>query len=209
MRWSFRRIAIGMLLMLLGSVLTPTAKAESDQVRIVVPYGLAYLPTYIAVDRGLIEQHAKAAGLGDIKVTLVHMASGPASSDLLLSGDADLAMGGCGPACILWDKTRGAGRVRIVTPFSSSPIWMLSNDPHIQSIRDIGPNDRIAVSAVKVTGQALALQMAAANEFGWASGSASIQIWFRCPTPTEWPCCFAAREWSGHRPRSSRSASRR
>jgi NitT/TauT family transport system substrate-binding protein len=155
------------LLMLLGVAIASPARAESDHVRIVVPYGLAYLPTYIAADRGLIEKYAKAAGLGDIKVTLVHMASGPASSDMLLAGDADLAMGGFGPAFILWDKTRGAGKVRIVTPLSSSPIWVLTNDPRIQSIRDFGPNDRIAVSAIKVTAQALALQMAAAKEWGW------------------------------------------
>mgnify|MGYP000662176346 CR=1 FL=1 len=44
------------------------ARAEADQVRIVMPYGLAYLPTYIAVDRGLIQKHAAAAGLGAVKV---------------------------------------------------------------------------------------------------------------------------------------------
>jgi NitT/TauT family transport system substrate-binding protein len=155
------------LLLLLGMILAPSAKAESNQVRIVMPYGLGYLPTYVAVDRGLIEKHAKAAGLADIKVSIRHMASGPASSDLLLAGDADLAMGGFGPAFVLWDKTRGPGKVRIVTPLSGSPIWVLSNDPRIQSIRDFGPNDRIAVSAIKVTAQALALEMAAAKEWGW------------------------------------------
>jgi NitT/TauT family transport system substrate-binding protein len=167
MKSSSCKTALAALLLLFGAALTPPAEAESDQVRIVIPYGLAYLPTYVAVDRGLIEKHAMAAGLGPIKVTLVHMASGPASSDLLLSGDADLAMGGFGPAFVLWDKTRGARKVRIVTPLSGSPIWLLSNDPHIQSIRDFGPNDRIAVSAIKVTAQALSLQMAAAREYGW------------------------------------------
>ncbi len=161
-----RRTALATLLLLLP-ILTPLSRAESNQVRIVMPYGLAYLPAYVVVDRGLIEQHAKAAGLGEIKVTLLHMASGPASSDLLLAGDADLAMGGFGPAFVLWDKTRGPGKVRIVTPLSSSPIWLLTNDPHIHSIRDFGPNDRIAVSAIKVTAQALSLQMAAAKEYGW------------------------------------------
>jgi NitT/TauT family transport system substrate-binding protein len=166
MQRPFRHIALAVFL-LLGAAVAPPARAESGQVRIVMPYGLAYLPTYVAVDGGLIEKHAKAAGLGDVKVTLLHMASGPASSDVLLAGDADIAMGGFGPAFILWDKTRGAGKVRIVTPQSSSPIWVLTNDPHIQSIRDFGPNDRIAVSAIKVTAQALALQMAAAKEWGW------------------------------------------
>ena len=98
---------VGWFLVALAFVTQP-ARAEQQQVRIVMPYGLGYLPTYIAVDRGLIEKHAKAAGLDDIKVTLQHMASGPASSDLLLAGDADLAMGGFGPAFVLWDKTRGA-----------------------------------------------------------------------------------------------------
>ncbi len=166
------RIVRLVLLLLMGLALTGlgagrAAHAEADQVRIVMPYGLAYLPTYVAVDRGLIQKHATAAGLGPIKVTLTHMASGPASSDILLAGDADLAMGGFGPAFILWDKTRGAQRVRAVTPLSGGSIRLLSTDPRIRSIRDFGPNDRIAVSAIKVTAQAIALQMAAAKEWGW------------------------------------------
>ncbi len=159
-----RRAALAVSLLLAAAA---PVWAEADQVRIVMPYGLAYLPTYIAVDRELIQKHAKAAGLGDVKVTVTHMASGPTSSDVLLAGDADLAMGGFGPAFILWDKTRGAQRVRGVTPLSGGPILLLTTDPRIHSIRDYGPNDRIAVSAIKVTAQAIALQMAAAKEWGW------------------------------------------
>ena len=155
------------MLLLPGLLLAPPVRAESNEVRIVMPYGLAYLPVYVAADRGMIQKAATAAGLGDIKVTVQHMASGPASSDLLLSGDADLAMGGFGPAYVLWDKTRAAQKVRIVTPLSSGPIWLLSNDPKLKTIRDIGPNDRIAISALKVTAQAIAMQMAAAREYGW------------------------------------------
>src|SRR3954471_7603766 len=98
MQKRFRLASITALLFMAGLVLAPACRAESQQVRIVMPYGLGYLPAYIAVDRGLIKKHAKAAGLDDIKVTLQHMASGPASSDMLLAGDADLAMGGFGPA---------------------------------------------------------------------------------------------------------------
>jgi NitT/TauT family transport system substrate-binding protein len=162
-----RRLFPALLLLSLGLAVLPAARAETNQVRIVMPYGLAYLPTYVAVDRGLIQKHAKAAGLPDVTVTLTHMASGPASSDLILAGDADLAMGGFGPAFVLWDKTRGAQKVRVVTPLSGNPVWFLSTDPRIRSIRDFGPNDRIAVSAPKVTAQAIALQMAAAKEWGW------------------------------------------
>ena len=143
------------------------ARAEQNMVRIAQPYGLVYLPSYVAVDQHLIEQHARAAGLGDISVTLTHMASGPAASDMLLSGNADLAMGGFGPAFTIWDKTHGARQVRGVMPLSSSPVFLISVDPRIQSLKDFRDGDRISVSAIKVTDQAITLEMAAAKEWGW------------------------------------------
>jgi NitT/TauT family transport system substrate-binding protein len=143
------------------------ARAEQGMVRIAQPYGLVYLPSYVAVDERLIEQYAKAAGLGDINVTLTHMASGPAASDMLLSGNADLAMGGFGPAFTIWDKTHGAQQVRGVMPLSSSPVFLISVDPRIQSLQDFRDGDKISVSAIKVTDQAITLEMAAAKEWGW------------------------------------------
>ncbi len=145
-----------------------TARAEQSMVRIAQPYGLGYLPSYVAVDQHLIEQHAKAAGLGDIQVTLTRMASGPAANDLLLAGDADIAMGGFGPAFTVWDKTHGAQQYEaLCVPLASSPVFLISNDPRIQSLKDFRDGDKISVSAIKVTDQAIVLQMAAAKEWGW------------------------------------------
>jgi NitT/TauT family transport system substrate-binding protein len=155
------------LLMLVGIGLPGPAVAEADAVRIAQPYGLVYLPSYVAVDRGLIEKHAAAAGLGKVTVSLTRLASGPAGSDMLLAGDADLAMGGFGPALTLWDRTRGAQKVKAMMPLCSSPIFLVSSDPRIHTLRDFTDNDRIAVSAIKVTDQAITLQMAAAQEWGW------------------------------------------
>ncbi len=143
------------------------AAAETNEVRIAQPYGVIYLPSYVVVDRQLIQKHARAMGLGDIKVTLTRLSSGPAGSDMILSGNADFAMGGYGPMLTLWDKTRGPQKVKGVMALSSSPIFLISTDPRIKTLRDFGENDRIAVSAVKVTLQAIVLQMAAAKEFGW------------------------------------------
>jgi NitT/TauT family transport system substrate-binding protein len=155
-------------LLFLSALLLPLpARAESDTVRIAQPYGLVYLPSYVVVDRHMIEERAAAAGLGPIKVTLTRLASGPLGSDMILAGDADLAMGGFGPALILWDKTRGAQKVRGVLPLCSSPLLLLSTDPRIHTIKDFTDKDRIAVSAIKVTDQAITLQMAAAKQWGW------------------------------------------
>jgi NitT/TauT family transport system substrate-binding protein len=153
--------------LLLALILPHHARAEANTVRIAQPYGLGYLPSYVAVDRHMIEDRAAAVGLGPIKVTLTRLASGPAGSDMILAGDADLAMGGFGPALILWDKTRGAQKVRGMMPLNSSPMFVVSTDPRIHTMKDFTDKDRIAVSAIKVTDQAITLQMAAAKEWGW------------------------------------------
>jgi NitT/TauT family transport system substrate-binding protein len=148
-------------------LLASPVRAEVNTVRIAMPYGLVYLPTYVVVDRRLIQKHAAAAGLGDIAVTLRNMASGPVTSDMILANDADIGMGGWGPAFIMWDKTSGVNKVRGIMPLSSSAIVMLSIDPRIKSLRDLQDGDRIGISAIKVTDQAVTLQMAAAKEWGW------------------------------------------
>ncbi len=159
--------AAAAILFLAMAMASNPACAEADTVRIAQPYGLGYLPSYVAVDRHMIEQNAAAAGLGPVKVSLTRLASGPAGSDMLLAGDADLAMGGFGPALILWDKTRGSQKVRGVMPLCSSPLFLISTDPRIHNLRDFTDTDRIAVSAIKVTDQAIILEMAAAKEWGW------------------------------------------
>ena len=67
----------------------------------------------------------------------------------------------------MWDKTSGPNKVRGIMPLSSSSIVMLSIDPRIKSLRDFRDGDKIGISAIKVTDQAVTLQMAAAKEWGW------------------------------------------
>jgi NitT/TauT family transport system substrate-binding protein len=163
----YARVWAGALFACLALFAAGPARAETDIVRIVQPYGLVYLPSYVVVERQLIEKQAKAMGLGEVKVTLTRVSSGPVGSDLLLANEADLGMGGDGPMLTLWDKTRGAQKVRGVVPLCASPIILLSSDPRIKTIGDFRAGDRIAISAIKVTDQAMMLQMAAAKEFGW------------------------------------------
>jgi NitT/TauT family transport system substrate-binding protein len=67
----------------------------------------------------------------------------------------------------MWDKTRGTQKVRGVIPLSSGTIFLISTDPRIKTLRDLRDGDKIALSAIKVTDQAITLQMAAAKEWGW------------------------------------------
>jgi NitT/TauT family transport system substrate-binding protein len=161
-----RGVAAMCVAAVLAAAVSPApARAEADQVRIAQPYGLLYLPSYVVADRHMIEEKAAEAGLGKVTVTLTRLASGPAGSDMLLAGDADLAMGGWGPALTIWDKTHG--KVRGMMPLSSSPMYVVSTDPRIHTLADFTDKDRIAVSAIKVTDQAITLQMAAAKQWGW------------------------------------------
>ena len=95
------------------------------------------------------------------------LSSGPAANDALISGNVDIAMGGITVLLTLWDKTQGSMNVRGIATMVDSPIFLMTIDPRIKSLKDFGEGDRIAVSAVKVTMQALFLNLAAAREWGW------------------------------------------
>ena len=152
-----------------GTTATAPARAETAEVRIAQLYGLTYLPAYIVYENKLIEKHAQRLGLPPPKVTPQKLTSGPVANDALLSGNVDIAMGGVTVLMTLWDRTQGAGKPNIkgFGVMCESPIYLLTADPRIKSLKDFGEGDRIAVSAVKVTMQAIFLQMAAAKEFGW------------------------------------------
>lgn len=146
---------------------TRPAMAESGEVRFAQLYGLTYLPAYVVYEQKLIEKHAERLGIPAPKVTQAKLSSGPASNDALLAGSVDIAMGGITVLMTMWDKTKGSLNVRGVTALCESPIYLLTVDPRIKSVKDFREGDRIAVSAVKVTLQALFLNLAAAREWGW------------------------------------------
>jgi NitT/TauT family transport system substrate-binding protein len=78
-----------------------------------------------------------------------------------------IVSGGVPGLLTLWGRTRGtAQEVRGISALSSQPFLLNTRNPAVQSIADLTANDRIAVPAVKVSVQAIALQMAAARQFG-------------------------------------------
>ncbi len=150
------------------AILSPGgARAESREVRIGQIHGLTYLATYVVAERKLIQQHAARAGLGDVTVTLTTTTNAGAAGDLILSGSVDVGALAMGQLLTLWDKTRGAQKVRAIMPTAISHLYLVTIDPRIKSIRDFTDGDRIAMSAIRSGLQAMMLQMAVVKEYGW------------------------------------------
>ena len=140
--------------------------AEVNEVRIARQDGLGYLPLLMMEEYKLIEKHARAAGLPEVKVTWPMLYAGPAMNDALLSGDLDFASGGVPPFLVLWDRTRASLGVKAVSALVIYPHFLVTRNPNIKSVKDFTEKDRISVPAVKVSNQAILLQMEAEKVFG-------------------------------------------
>lgn len=146
-------------------LLPAAASAEKKEVRLAQQFGLPFLPLQVMIHDKLIEKHAAKAGLGNVKVTMVSLGGGSAVNDALLSGSIDFAAGGTGPLLTLWDKTRGNLDVRGIGALVNLPMLLNSNRPEVKSLKDFTQKDRIAVPSVKVSIQAVVLQMAGKKFF--------------------------------------------
>jgi NitT/TauT family transport system substrate-binding protein len=154
----------------LTMICSAAASAETGELRVAKQYGLGYLQMMLMEEQKLVEKHAKAAGLGDIKVTWATFRSSDVMNDAILSGNLDFAsVGGPGLATI-WAKTRGtAVEVKAASGFNFMPLALVTRDPGIKSLSDYTDKHRIAVPAIKVSNQAILLQMAAAKLYGQAN----------------------------------------
>lgn len=140
--------------------------AEIKEVRIAQQYGISYLPLMVMQENKMMAKAAKAAGLGDITVLWSKFAGGNVMNDALLSGDLHFASGGVAPFVTLWAKTRSNIKVKAVCAMNSMPLLLNTRNPAVKTIADFTGKDRIALPAVKVSIQAITLQMAAEQAFG-------------------------------------------
>jgi NitT/TauT family transport system substrate-binding protein len=144
---------------------TLPARAEMSEINVAQQYGISYLPLMLMEEQKLIEKYAKASGV-DVKVGWAKFAGGSVMNDALLSGSLQFASGGVAPFVTLWSRTRGNLDVKAVAAINSMPIYLNSRNPNVKTISDFGDKDRIALPAVKVSIQAVTLQMAAEKAFG-------------------------------------------
>ncbi len=158
------RCACTLLVALLATA-APTAFAELAEIKVAQQYGISYLPLMIMEEQKLIEKQAKALGV-DVSVGWAKFAGGNVMNDALLSNSLQFASGGVAPMITLWSRTRGNLDVKAVAAINSMPIYLNSRNPAVKTIKDFTEKDRIALPAVKVSVQALTLQMAAEKAFG-------------------------------------------
>lgn len=85
---------------------TGVSRADVSELKIAEQYGISYLPLMIMEDQKLIEKHAKAAGIADLKVSWSKFAGGNVMNDALLSNSLHVASGGVGPLITLWARTK-------------------------------------------------------------------------------------------------------
>jgi NitT/TauT family transport system substrate-binding protein len=144
-------------------IAAPTAQA-AEKATVVLQYGISYLPLSVMQAQKLWEVRAKHAGV-DLDVEWKNLGNGGALNDAILTGSADLAAGGLAPMMKLWDRTRGNVKVRGIAALGSLPVFLVTNKPHIKTLKDFKPEDKIALSIPKVSYQAVILQMAADKAF--------------------------------------------
>jgi NitT/TauT family transport system substrate-binding protein len=146
--------------------LSAPAFAETTTLRAAKQFGLGYIQYMIMEDQKLVEKHAKAVGLGDVAVEWNTFRSSDVMNDALISGSVDFVSLGVPGMMTIWDRTKGQMDVKGVAGLNTLPIALMVRDDSIKSLKDYTEKHRIAMPAVKVSNQAILLQMAAEKEFG-------------------------------------------
>ena len=147
------------------AVSTAAAQAEPRVVRIATQYGISYLPLTIMAEKHLLEAEGKKLGL-DLSTEWVRFTGGPPMNEALISGNLDFASGGVGPMVTIWARTQQNLKVKGICAINSMPLYLNTINPNVKTIKDFTEKDRIALPAVRVSMQAVILQMAAEKTFG-------------------------------------------
>ena len=145
------------------------AYAELAEINVAQQYGVSFLPLMVMERDKLVEKHTKAAGLSDVKVNWVKVAGPSVMNDGVISGAIQFIAVGAPSLITLWDKTQSNVQVKGVSAMTTYPLYLNVRNPSVKSIRDLSDKDKIAVPSIKVSTQAIMLQMAAAKEFGDAN----------------------------------------
>lgn len=148
-------------------LLSNPVRAEIGEITITRGDGVGFLPLNLMEKLNLVERQAQRAGQ-KLSVKWVNLSGSGVINDALLSGSAHFISGGPPGMITLWDRTKGKMDVRGVGAISAQPMYLNTRAAHLKSIDDVTPNDKIAVTGVKISIPSIIMQMYARKKFGEA-----------------------------------------
>jgi NitT/TauT family transport system substrate-binding protein len=154
-------------LALVGALSFATAanvRAEVSEITVAQQYGVSFIPLMVMEKQGLVEKYALKAGLSDFKVVWAKVAGPSVMNDGLIANAIHFAAQGAPSLITLWDKTHG--QIKGVAAMTTYPLYLVTRDPDVKKLADFSDKDKIAVPSVKISTQAIMLQMAASKAFG-------------------------------------------
>ncbi len=158
-----RRQAVATVAGGIGLLAAPSILRAQEPLKVsfVQQRGLLYLPIDEMVTGGILQQEATKLGLGKVEATAKTL-SGPAPViDALLSGSADYGTAALPSLLTLWDKTHGTpNEVKAVGTVSNGAMVLYTINPNVKTIADFTEKDRIAVPSVRISFNAMMLEMA-------------------------------------------------
>ncbi|MDO4544573.1 MAG: ABC transporter substrate-binding protein [Bacillota bacterium] len=153
---------IAALLMAVVMILSLTAcggdssDGDTTTLTIAQQHGMAYAPLKIMEEQKLIEKYYEG-----VEVEWPILNSGSAINEGFLSGDIDVGAMGVGPAII---GVTGGVPYKICSNMSAQPHKIMTNDPSIKTLEDIGDKQIALVSINSI--QHVLLAMAAEQQLG-------------------------------------------
>src|ERR1044072_7528264 len=97
------------------------------------------------------------------KVEWAILPSGAVTTEAIISNSIDIAITGVSNMLLAWGKT---GNIKMVTGVAGVPFKLLTRNANVKSIKDFGPNDRIAVPTIRASMQAMMMGIALEQAYG-------------------------------------------
>jgi NitT/TauT family transport system substrate-binding protein len=159
-----KQLCAGLALLVLAVL---PARAEVPEVRIARQFSMGYLQLNMLEHERLIQKHAARLGIPEVKVTGFRFNGPTPMNDALLSDAVDIVTGGPQGLFFIWSRSRDSSNaVKAISALHSNTYQIVSRDPAIRSIDDLGKCGKIAVASVKTSAPAILIQAAAAKQYG-------------------------------------------
>jgi len=174
--------AVALALAIALSAQSGAGAQQARELRIAIQPGILFFPMLVMKQAKIAEQVAARSGQSNLEISWNTVLSGGANADALLAGNVDIVAGGTSNLLIIWARSKGA--VKAISAVTGVPNVLLTRDPNVKSLKDFSDRNRIALPTLKVSLQAIYLQMALDKELGDFKKLDSIMVQMGHPQAT-------------------------